>query len=103
MKVSDYSDKLKHYANQVSNLQSDRHRLQKEITELKAQLAEARKDAERLVSMLPKRIPNGFVSFGKNYAEQEDKFNDPYNPMCKFKRIYLDECAAAIDAAKGGE
>ena len=51
--------------------------------------------------LLPSRIPNGFVSFGKCYSEQEDLFADPYNKMSKFKRDYLTRCEealAAIDA-----
>lgn len=39
-----------------------------------------------------KQQKDGFVSLGKFYSEQEDKFNDPYNPMCKFKRKYLSDC-----------
>lgn len=59
-----------------------------------------RKDVVQLKELLPKRIPNGFVSFGKNYAEQEDKFADPYNKMSKFKKQYLEDCAAAMKEAK---
>jgi len=63
---------------------------------LKEQLAQAQAREQSLRELVPKRIPNGFVSLGKNYAESEDKFNDPYNPMCKFKRKYLTECEEAL-------
>lgn len=71
-----------------------RKRLEDQIVKLSAALKLARE-------LLPKRIPNGFVSFGKYYAEQEDLFADPYNKMSKFKRQYLSQCEealAAIDA-----
>ena len=48
--------------------------------------------------LLPKRIPNGFVSFGKYYAEQEDLFADPYNKMSKFKKSYLTRCEEVLAA-----
>ena len=48
--------------------------------------------------LLPSRIPNGFVSFGKFFAEQEDLFADPYNKMSKFKRDYLTRCEEALAA-----
>jgi hypothetical protein len=49
-----------------------------------------------LRDLIPKRTSGGFVSFGKYYAEQEDKFNDPHHSMCKFKRKYLSDCEEAL-------
>jgi hypothetical protein len=65
-------------------LQSDNDQLREQVTLLR--------------SLVPKRIPDGFVSFGKYYSEQEDKFNEPYNSMCKFKRKYLSDCEEALAA-----
>ena len=47
--MSDYSDKLKHYANQVSNLQSERHKLQVENAALKADLISVGKARQTLM------------------------------------------------------
>jgi len=69
-----------------------------EIHSLQQQLAAEQAYSAQLRELLPKRIPNGFVSFGKYYSEQEDKFNDPYNPMCKFKRKYISDCEDALAA-----
>jgi len=63
---------------------------------LRNKLAAEQAYSARLRELLPKRIPNGFVSFGQNYCEQEDKFNDPCNPMCKFKRKYLSDCEETL-------
>ena len=70
-------------------LQSDNDQLREQVTLLR--------------SLVPKRIPNGFVSFGKYYSEQEDKFNEPYNSMCKFKRKYLSDCEEALAATEPKE
>ncbi len=59
-----------------------------------------REQVTLLRSLVPKRIPDGFVSFGKYYSEQEDKFNEPYNSMCKFKRKYLSDCEEALAATE---
>jgi hypothetical protein len=64
------------------------------------QLAEREKQIVMLLELIPKRIPNGFVSFGKYYFEQEDKFNNPHNPMCKFKATYLSDCETALAATQ---
>lgn len=69
---------------------------ERDALEMHQQVAERDKQIVMLRSLVPKRIQNGFVSFGKYYSEQEDKFNDPYNPMCKFKRKYLSDCEEAL-------
>jgi hypothetical protein len=66
------------------------------IESLRQQLADSQKQVILLRELTPKRIPNGFVSFGKYYSEQEDKFNDPYNKMAKFKSKYLSDCEKAL-------
>jgi len=75
-------------------------KLRDEIESLRQQLADSQKQVTLLRSLVPKRIPDGFVSFGKYYSEQEDKFNEPYNSMCKFKRKYLSDCEEALAATE---
>lgn len=61
--------------------------------------ADLHRQIKLLRDLIPKRIPDGFVSFGKCYAEQEDKFNDPFaGTMTKFKSNYLSDCERALAA-----
>ena len=53
-----------------------------------------------LRDLIPKRIPDGFVSFGKYYAEQESIFNPSYKEMTKFKNKYLSDCEEALAATE---
>lgn len=49
-----------------------------------------------LRELLPKVLPNDFISFGKYYAEASSKFMNESDPMSKFKGRYLAECEAAL-------
>ena len=60
------------------------------------ELLAAQHRIKQLCELVPQRISNGFVSFGKHYAEQEDKFADPFNAMSKFKKMYLAQCEEAL-------
>lgn len=63
---------------------------------LRATIERQRKVIELSGQLLPKRIDDGFVQFGKYFAEQEDVFNDPYSKMCQFKRQYLTMCQEVL-------
>ena len=73
------------------------------IAKLEQQLAVSLAENLRLRELVPKRIPNGFVSFGKWYAEQEDIFADPHNRMSLFKKKYLIACEEALSAPPGDQ
>ena len=62
-----------------------------EADNLHQQLSDHIKREVMLRDLIPKRIPDGFVSFGKYYAEQESIFNPSYKEMTKFKNKYLSE------------
>ena len=68
------------------------------ILEYKQQLADSQNQVTLLRDLIPKRIPDGFVSFGKYYAEQESIFNPSYKEMTKFKNKYLSDCEEALAA-----
>ena len=91
------------YADTIGTESHERKWLCDLIELLRQQLADCKKREVMLRDLIPKRIPDGFVSFGKYYSEQEDKFNDPYNPMCKFKRKYLSDCEEALAATEPKE
>jgi len=63
---------------------------------LRQQLADSQNQVTLLRDLIPKRIPDGFVSFGKYYAEQESIFNPSYKEMTKFKNKYLSDCEEAL-------
>ena len=72
----------------------------REMEKREQQILSLQAYAEQLRSLIPARTPGGFVTLGKNYMEAEDKFNDPYSKMCKFKRVYLDKCEKALSISR---
>ena len=60
------------------------------------QIAALKAQIEQMRELIPHRIPNGFVAFGKYYSEQEDIFANPCNKMSMFKKQYLEKCDAAL-------
>ena len=67
----------------------DTLRLHEKVTELTRQRDEA-------IALLPRSVPNGFISFGKYYAENRDLFVRKHEAMSKFRIQYLITCEAAI-------
>lgn len=66
------------------------------IAALESQLAAAQAMNAELRELLPKEIPGGMISLGKQYAEFKDKFASPNDSMSKFKVQWLNACESAL-------
>lgn len=63
------------------------------------QLAEREAECLKLRELLPKRIPNGFISFGKYCSEANSKFAPASDPMSKFKHKWFLDCEEALSTS----